>query len=233
MSLVLAIVRQWVRQPWPYLLAAGLATAGLLVLAGLVANDFTRVAVPGILTGVGTLALAAVTVWLSVRSEAFQSGLAASERHLDERQAEAAARERARAIVASSVRDRILPEDSETELIQVLNASREPIFDLRLIGARTGPNPETTSIRWLHGSGGGARAVLMAGDRQLLNGHWQEAAYPASDALSNAERGNAVISIAWTDLDGRHWRRDGWAVPTRLAQPWTWPTSEAPFDAGG
>jgi hypothetical protein len=135
-------------------------------------------------------------------------------------------------VVVSSVRDRIVPGDPESELIQVLNAGKEPIFDLRLIGARTGLTPEASTSQWLHGSGGGARSVLLAGDRQLLNGHWQNETGPVRDSLSNAERGNAVISIAWTDLDGRHWRRDGWAAPTRLDQPWTWPEPEAPSDAG-
>jgi hypothetical protein len=73
------VLSQGIRRPWPYVFAGALVAAGLLILAGLAANDFTRIAVPGVLTGVGTLALASVTVWLSLRSERFQKDLAATD----------------------------------------------------------------------------------------------------------------------------------------------------------
>ncbi len=67
-------------------LRAGLAafvvvTAGLILLAALVANDVTRVAIPGVLTGMGTFALAGLTYALLRREDADRRSTAEALQH--------------------------------------------------------------------------------------------------------------------------------------------------------
>lgn len=87
-----------------YTIGAGIVvTVGLILLAGFVRSDVTRVAVPGILTGVGTLALAGLTFGLLRRED-------------DDRRATEAALEHSRQLVLEAALQR---RDSRARSITV------------------------------------------------------------------------------------------------------------------
>ncbi|HXC78683.1 MAG TPA: hypothetical protein VNU19_16730 [Candidatus Acidoferrum sp.] len=57
------------RQRRALVLAGTVVTGGLIILAALVPGDLTRIAIPGVLTGVGTLSLAGLTFALLTRED--------------------------------------------------------------------------------------------------------------------------------------------------------------------
>lgn len=194
-----------------FCVAGSAATFILVTLAICIDSEITRIAVPGIVTGVGTVVLASLNMLLLQREQS-------SER----RTREANTLREARKVVTFAVRDRTQVNNDVTgyETLQVLNAGREPILDVALISAIAGPRPEELDLTWLPGSGGGFRQVLLPGASAVLNGTWSRGNKAGAD-LSQADRGNAVISVAWTDAAGVHWKRDGRSLPVRLAKRWS------------
>ena len=104
-------------------------TIVLLIITANKDDEFWRVAVPTYLTGVGTLALAVLNVILLRQEAADRAALAAVQA---EREAEDARRE-ARKIVTTS--ERVAVYEPQPEVIRVLNAGAEPIFDVQLVKA--------------------------------------------------------------------------------------------------
>jgi hypothetical protein len=205
-------------------------------------DDFWSVAVPGVLTGFGTLGLAVVTVWLSLTERRRDDRLRAEQfRDVEDRVRASAAAEAVRE--ARKVMTEIVPVHQTgssmapwLDVVRIINAGSEPILDIEVIcgGVRTGLVAfNDRPAEWQTGSGEAARPYLMAGGSHTLNGTWVRAIPPADiqpdsvpfevvNGLSNAERSTLDISIAWTDSSGRFWRRDGRGLPEQLAVGWSW-----------
>jgi hypothetical protein len=233
----------WPLRIWPLAIMAIAVTAALVLLAVLIDSDVTRVALPAITSAIGTIALAVVTVRLSIGERAHQDQLRRADESARRREAEheqeikevrervaserekqlelAAAVRQARRVVA--VRGPELP-GGDTEAVMLVNGSDYPIFEVTLIGARIEDEVgEPASDReWPPelrlGGGQGYVAVLLPGERHVCRGYWQ---WRRGFAL----RGNTIkkqrSSYTWTDDQGRAWLRDGSQPPKLLARPWT------------
>jgi hypothetical protein len=188
--------------------------------------DLWSVAVPGISTGAGTLALAAVTVWLA-RYQA--------RRDQDARRSEAAARieERQTAEDERALREarKVIATWSHgedgTEDIQITNAGRETIVEVFLHEAVAEP-PDLPGHKWewtakdLEGmiyqgrDNDWYRPYIAPGDTQHFAG-WMS--HMSGGRLSNAKVDDhkrfIEIEVAWTDPAGNHWKRRSYNEPQR------------------
>jgi hypothetical protein len=191
-------------------------------------GDFWRVAVPGYLTGAGTLALAAVTFRLMQRE-------AENRRQLELVRAEALEAEALRearkvVILAVQLLARTTGDFQRVDVIRVLNAGSEPILDVKLVKGYNLPlTPNGRRYMWVQGNGLEPRyeaAILPSGQRDFP-GTWRQPAAGGGlplpqDQVPHADQGTLTASIVWTDSRGQGWRRDGRNEPVRLKGPWNW-----------
>jgi hypothetical protein len=224
-------------------LAVIVLTVVLLVITANKADDFWRLAVPTYLTGVGTLALAALNFMLLRQEAADRKALtdAQAQRDIDD------ARREARKVITTAEEvpgyvDHPVPTKvpSPHVAVRVLNAGTEPIVDVHLIaGASREDAPPHKVWSWEHGKGAGASyvRVLLPNTHYDFGGRWLNRwGWPEGYDLTvvdvpsppNADRGWLHATIAWTDSRGLHWWRIGPNRPEQLAEPWTWELSTPP-----
>jgi hypothetical protein len=205
------------RKAWILGVVLGVAvvTLVLLVITAKKDDDFWRIAVPTYLTGIGSLALAVLNVLLLRQEAADRKALIAAQAQRDRDEALRDARK----II-------VLLEPSPPALVEVLNASTEPIVDVHLISDASRPDTPPGQVwTWENGNGYTASydAVLFPGDQYGFIGRWKPGGTNPRTALpTNADRGRLQPTISWTDSRGLHWRRTGPTLPVRLAEPWTW-----------
>jgi hypothetical protein len=176
-------------------------------------EDFWSVAVPGLLTGFGTLALAVVTVWIALSERSRDDRLRAQQ--YTDLQAQAGAIRDAEALrEARKVMTNVAMDDS----IQITNAGTEPILDVVLIGGSA-----TEQVRWWWFDTEWSWTHIMSGETVTSASTWSDTTVGAGFnrvALSALQRGSAVVHIAWTDSSGLYWRRAGRDLPARLDEPY-------------
>jgi hypothetical protein len=144
-------------------LAVAVITVVLLVITAKKDDDFWRLAVPTYLTGVGTLALAVLNVMLLRQEAADREALADAQTQRDR---DDALRE-ARKVIS------LQPPPGPRGLVGVLNASTEPIVDVRLIWAGSEDDTPPGQVwTWSRGEIDPYREVLLAGDRLAFEGGW-------------------------------------------------------------
>jgi hypothetical protein len=205
----------------------------LLLLALFIDSDVTRVALPAIVGAIGTIALAVVTVWLSVNERAYQRAIkTAEEQAANRRQKELEFAENVRqarrvaAIAGSEGPPGGGPIDLYTFTVTLVNGSDYPIFDIGLIGARLdllgGPidHKEWPPENRLEGVGQSLYfAVLLPGERHTFRGKWKTRKGYVSKPNTVSER---RATYTWKDDQGRGWQRDGNEPPKLLPRPWIW-----------
>lgn len=170
-------------------------------------DDLWRVAVPGLVTGLGTALLAIVTVWQAQADREQRVG------DRDDRERELAAQQ-ARQIIAFVGRTPLHGgEYTSGDVIVVRNTSHETVLDIKLGEVRAGGRPDELDQVWDHGSGGSYRTFLEPHDEVSFTGNWHGA--EAGRTLTEAARGNAVVSFEWIDSRGQHWQRSGSDAPTQ------------------
>lgn len=219
--------------------------AGLVLLALVLGEaysqhgngDFWSVAVPGALTGVGTLALAAATVWVSLRESKRDDRLRESERRAVE--ARDTAHTDAEALrEAQKVLVNLLPPAAPaghgapyTSDVEITNAGTGPIVDLSVTGFKA-EKPEVKEPDWGDFSWDFAdhahryHSHLLSGQSVRIGGHWTVAARPRAGQQAVGTMPmpdnlwkNIHMSITWTDSAGRSWSRTGRELPSRLDPP--------------
>ena len=225
-----------------------LVTTELILLAVFVESDVTRVAVPAIVGGVGTVVLALVTVRLSINERAHQDQLrhadelarrreadhqqeikAAEERAANERERQlslAAAVRQARRVAAFSGAEGPPTQDVPVPraTVTLVNGSDYPIFDIGLIGARGEVIAGTIShTEWppemrLEGDSLYV-AVLLPGERHVFRGNWK---WRKDYVLEGNQLRQLRATYTWIDDEGRPWQRDGNEPPKLLPRPWVW-----------
>jgi hypothetical protein len=201
-------------------------------------GDFWSVAVPGALTGVGTLALAAATVWVSLRESRRDEYL----RQIDREAAEAgeATRRNAEALrEARKVLANLLPSEAGTSNdghapysadVEITNAGTEPIVDVNVTGVKLvkgeWDEPKWGRIGWDPGTRR-YHSHLLSGETVRVGGSWivhalSDDGEETADAMSLPDElwRSISMSIAWTDSAGRFWSRTGRELPVSLDQPW-------------
>jgi hypothetical protein len=194
-------------------------------------DDFWRVAVPGYLTGVGTLALATVTFFLLREGVAERKALIEAQAQRDR---DDALREASKIIPRADMFTADAP-------IDVLHAGSEPIVAVHLVsGASREGTPPHMAWSWEQGNGFAASYVdvLLPGSRYRFGGRWVTRwGFPEDQDLSlvkmprppsTVESGGFEATIAWTDSRGLNWRRTGANLPEQLSGPWSWVNSDSP-----
>ena len=227
---------------WRSLSIAGFLTSGLAFVLFQAygeppGKDFWSVAVPGALTGIGTLALACVTVWLSVserrrddrlrddqRSELHYQRVADKERAQVEREAEQkeAARRDARRVVAiagTAVFPAVggnLPV-KHTCVVTVINGSDAPILNVILKEGYGSGTPEYGTLV-LQPDGGKENAwfqpLILAGQQHAFEALWMDSngtTIAPADVYFLA--GMLRAALEWTDSAGQRWSRAGYDEP--------------------
>jgi hypothetical protein len=174
-------------------------------------DEFWQIAVPTYLTGVGTLALAVVNVILLRQEAADREALAAAQAERDTEEA----RREARKVVTTSERLAVIYEP-QPEVIRVLNAGSEPIFDVRVTKASSKDGwPIERFWHWHPDTGRDATnpQVVLPNEQFDFAGNWRNEHIPDLAHPPEADRATLVASITWTDSRGRRWHRDGNALP--------------------
>ena len=187
-------------------------------------DDFWSVAIPGVSTGAGTLALAAVTVWLA-RYQArrdtanrIADDAARSTERVDA-ESKRAMRE-ARKVIAVWKR-----RENGSEDIQITNAGRETIVEVFLDEATAEP-PDQPGHKWEWTAKGlegmvfqgrdydWYRPYVAPGDTQDFAG-WMSHMHGGriSNAKVDDHKRFIKIIIAWTDPAGNQWTRSGYNEP--------------------
>lgn len=181
----------------------------LIALITVASNDgpraeFWRIAVPGILTGIGTLALAGVTVWSSSRQRL-------DNEHLRAEQAAAISS----ATGAEALRDARkvfgicrAPQGDDAQLF-VVNVSPDPIFYVAISGNAKSPI-SGADMTWLHGVHQEGVGYVLPNSEHPFNGRWSESlqVYWADRAVP--------VTVEWTDGRGNRWVRRGFTEPEAL-----------------
>ncbi len=183
----------------------------LALLAAFVRGDLWLVAVPGLVTGLGTALLAIVTVWLA---QADRAQLAAERQQRERELAEASARQ----VIAYATfeSDPSKPLGLGLPAIIVRNTSGETILDVELhsaiVPADNAPQPRG---EWQPGPQERYRTFVEPRDQVLLRGSW--AWTHGADSETRPYLSDVVAVFEWTDNRGQRWRRDGKTAPTRIA----------------
>lgn len=194
-------------------------------------DDYWSIALPGVATGGGTLALAGVTVWLSglqwhrdkyMRAVEIASGQANQEREND-----LAGLREARKVVAVWER-----AETSFERIVVLNAGVEPILAVEVLGATVTAEADARGgWRWtaerIDAPGlpivGSRLLALPPGAAISVFGRlfrYTSKNLATGDHWSSDGSGSTVVAeITWTDSGGRRWRRVGVGEPIRASGP--------------
>jgi len=193
-------------------------------------SDFYPVAMPGILTGAGTLVLAGVTVFISLR----QSQLDAFARRED-----AAIRANAEDQLALREAWKVIPSaraevGGQTSIV-VTNEGREPIIEVHLVeawvdgadvvgatpGARWTWSPsDFTSLTFGGKTVGWYRSYLAPGHEGAVFEGSLNRTGPRQPAGADKEaKGHVQVKIAWTDVTGRHWSKHDSEEPVALDKP--------------
>ena len=217
------------------LIAFLLATAVGAFLVGLQARkheDFWSIAVPGISTGAGTLALAAVTVWLARHQErrdqdTRRNEASAQTREQQERRDDEALRE-ARKVLGEWTRTK-----SGAEKIRITNAGRDSILAVFLHTATAAP-PDMPGHIWewspndLDGLAfrGKERAwyrpCITPGHAERFEGSMAHVTgVKISDGRVDFYKQHIHVDIAWTDAYGNHWLRRDLEEPCPSTTPYT------------
>lgn len=187
--------------------------------------DFWRIAIPGLLTGIGTLILAGVTVWLSMR-ERQQELQAREEQSIREEQyrAEQRAAERQREF-AEALRDarKVFgyaggssgpPSETEMSYIYVKNVSPDPIFSVAMTCETRNPIAGGELV-WHHGVHQEGVAYLVPDGEHSFGGSWHDRSQDDGNSwLTYWSYATLPITVIWTDGRGNRWVRVGYAEPT-------------------
>jgi hypothetical protein len=218
--------------------SAGTAVAILIALILLylahhekTGETFWSVAVPSVLTGVGTIFLAATTVWLAVRERYRDDYLRELQRQDLETQAEAAyehqraeshaAAERARRAQAEMVAvwigahpvdhrlerlGAVLTGGGTVQALIVKNQSSLPVWDLRV--QLVGVNDQDAAFHSLFGP------VVPPGDQVA----WVLRAQEIEQRLPGGlDLGNVRARVRFVDAAGVDWERTSWGLLTQSA----------------
>jgi len=200
-------------------------------------DDFWQIALPGYLTGVGTLTLAAIT-YLLMRQEVRDRRELAKAQHLVRNEAALAEARKVIALFQSRQSADYLPIEFWYEVVSVVNTGNEPILDVRLVEAASRDYPENMGqLHWEPGSGGSYLPFILQGATGDFGGNWARYVGDGSDQQSevehnvcNADRSGLEATITWTDSRGQYWLRSGREVPVRLQEAWTWGSEVAARD---
>jgi hypothetical protein len=183
----------------------------LLIITANRNDDFWRLAVPTYLTGVGTLALAVLNVILLRQEAADRQALAESQARREQIDAERDARK-----ILTRVSARPVPGSNRRpeEYILVLNASTDPILDVKIIRGSNDAGGMEIPFDWHPATEAAAtyRDVVLPNEEAEFRGEW---VLPPAES----DRPGLIVSIGWTDSRGLHWRRDGRALPGQLETP--------------
>lgn len=209
-------------------------------------SDFWSVAVPGALTGFGTLALACVTVWLALGERKRDDQLRTQQRSelAAERQSERDAAQAARdaelaaeagraalCIVAiCGVRTEPSPfpghmQDGAVAQVTVVNGSSAPILGVELVTAiasgteKYGPLSFQPDEEALTATGARWSAIVLPFDSTSFDGAWHRDQGGEKIAADEARFiiGEQVDAvISWTDVRGFKWRRVGYDEPVAM-----------------
>jgi hypothetical protein len=115
------------------------------------------------------------------------------------------------------------PEPTWRDGIEIVNASPEPILEVRLLHASSKPTVE--SMRpwyWSPGSGGSSHTqLLLPGQERQFGGRWIPVGGGVTnfETPSNADRGWFMATVTWSDVRNRHWIRRAGEEPVELQQP--------------
>lgn len=187
-----------------WLLALVIAVAVLAVLMTVAVQDgpraeFWRIAVPGLLTGMGTLVLAGVTVWLSTRQRLNDDQLRAEQEAALLLVKNAEALRDARKVFG-------VCRGSDDAQLFVVNASPDPIFRVAVSGHAKNPI-SGDDMTWLHGVHQEGIGYVLPGVEHPFNGRWSEPlhVYWADKAVP--------VTVEWTDGRGNRWVRYGFTEP--------------------
>jgi hypothetical protein len=171
--------------------------------------EFWTVAIPGLATGAGTLALALSTVWTSrsARIDRELERLAAEDRYVFRE---------AYKVVA------ILQHRSTGAVYSIANAGREPILDVVAYVPKTAPDEHGISYEWQakspeHDWPGSwfiehsLRALFVQADAQFsIEGNIYRVDRDGgctAGQLGDGKRLESELHIAWTDSTGLRWLR--------------------------
>lgn len=222
---------------WPWwLVVVLLACAGITVLVlahgERSPHEFWSIAVPGVLTGVGTLTLALVTVWMSRSERVRDDDLRAQQRtelqaqrvqgEMDEAIRDARRVVAQVAIVEQSIeifKGTALPDFSTS--IQVTNGGGSPISYVRVIEGRAlAPGgryefrleQEPQAEAWL------VPIMLPGGQATVDGGRWCDVAGGGEVDTEDLKTIQASMRalVEWTDSRGTRWRRQGYKEPERI-----------------
>lgn len=192
-----------------WLLALLVAVVVLVALIAVAFNDgpraeFWRIAVPGILTGIGTLALAGVTVWLSSRQRLNDDQLRADQAAAISSVTGAEALRDARKVFG--ICRASLGDDAQ---LFVVNVSPDPVFHVAISGNAKNPISRA-DMTWLHGVHQEGVGYVLPNREHLFSGRW-------SDSLQVYWADRVVpVTVEWTDGRGNQWVRRGFAEPEAL-----------------
>jgi hypothetical protein len=184
-------------------------------------DDFWRVAVPGYLTGVGTLALATVTFFLLREGIAERKALADAQAQRDREDALREARKVITTAESVSRGSGTQPVSvGRREVIRVVNAGTEPIMRVGLIsGASSEAVPLQDAWLWEPGDGPYYIPVLRSNDLYDFSGRW----VPSGDSDANPGSGPSEFDrewlhakVVWIDSRGQLWCRTGPNLPERI-----------------
>ncbi len=177
-----------------------IAVAVLAVLMTVAVHDgpraeFWRIAVPGLLTGIGTLVLAGATVWLSTRQRLNDEQLRAEQEAVILLVKDAEALRDARKVFG------VCRGGDDAQLF-VVNASSDPIDHVAISGHAKNPI-SGDDMTWLHGVHQEGVGYVLPGVEHPFNGHWSEPlrVYWADKAVP--------VTVEWTDGRGNRWMRRG------------------------
>jgi hypothetical protein len=220
------------RVAWITAVIAVVAVVLLLTVTAKKDDDFWRTAVPGYLTGIGTLALATLTFFLLREGVAERQALADTQAQRDR---EDALREARKVITTFETVPGLVergpgtaPINVDRYVIRVLNAGTEPIVGVRLLDAGS-REAAPQHLSWIWEPGGAADAfdvaVLLSGMHHDFPGRWithwgfaedvdpatvptPPMGTPSAEALPFLQ-----AMIGWTDSRGRQWMRIGTNLP--------------------
>lgn len=181
--------------------------AVIIVFAALVGGpwaEYWRIAIPGLLTGIGTLALAGVTVWLSIGQRLRDDELRNAEALRDARKVFGICRPR-----APTNEVPLVPGGDFS--LYVINASPGPIFMVEMLGEAKSPLTGAP-LKWNHGvHQEGALYVLPSGESPFA-GYWLEVGKGPAQ-LTYWAPSLLPVTVEWTDGRGHLWERCGFAEP--------------------
>jgi len=176
-------------------------------------KDFWRIAIPGLLTGIGTLVLAGTTVWLSLRQRVQDRQLREEQRIAAEQQGYREALRDARKVFGSAGGASGPVDVTVMMYINVQNVSPDPIFRVAISCKTTSPITRGELI-WSHGVHQESIPFLTPNSEHAFGGHW----YDRSGGIRGTQLtywsyATLPIEVSWTDGRGYTWQRHGYDEP--------------------